>query len=203
MTGVKLCGLRRAEDIRAANALRPDYVGFVFAPKSRRYVTCEEAAALRSALDADIPAVGVFVNEDMDLILRLLDRGVIQIAQLHGQEDEAYIRELRARSGRPVWKAFRVDGPEDLARAAASGADMVLLDNGPGGTGERFDWELLRGFDARPYILAGGLHPGNAARAAAELAPFALDVSSGVETDGKKDPEKMRLFVQAVREVNT
>ena len=124
-------------------------------------------------------------------------------AQLHGQEDEAYIRALRGLTDRKIWKAFKITAPGDLAAAAASSADLVLLDNGPGGTGESFDWALLRDFHARPYVLAGGLNPENAAAAIAALRPFGLDVSSGIETAGRKDPGKMEKFVRAVREADS
>ena len=202
MTKIKLCGLTRPEDIEAANALMPDFVGFVFAEKSRRYVSPEIAARLRGRLNPEIQAAGVFVDAPPERVAELLEKGMIQIAQLHGQEDEAYIRALRGLTDRTIWKAFKITAPEDLAAAAASGADLVLLDNGPGGTGEAFDWALLRDFHARPYVLAGGLNPENAAAAIAALRPFGLDVSSGIETAGRKDPEKMEKFVRAVREAD-
>ena len=200
MTKIKLCGLSRPEDIAAANALKPDYIGFVFAEKSKRRVTPETAAALRAALDPAVPAVGVFVNEDAETVAALLNSGTIQIAQLHGGEDEAYIHTLRGLTDKDIWKAFRVNGPEDLKAAARSPADRVLLDNGPGGTGERFDWGLLRDFQARPYLLAGGLGQENVGAAVRALRPWAVDVSSGIETGGQKDEKKMRDFVLAVRE---
>ena len=202
MTKIKLCGLTRPEDIEAANALMPDFVGFVFAEKSRRYVSPEIAARLRGRLNPEIQAAGVFVDAPPERVAKLLERGTIQIAQLHGQEDETYIRALRGLTDRTIWKAFRITVPGDLAAAAASGADLVLLDNGPGGTGESFDWALLRDFHARPYVLAGGLNPENAAAAIAALRPFGLDVSSGIETAGRKDPGKMEKFVRAVREAD-
>jgi phosphoribosylanthranilate isomerase len=201
MTRIKLCGLSRPCDIEAANALRPEYIGFVFAPKSRRYVTPETAEALRKMLDPAIRAVGVFVREDPERIAGLLERGIIDLAQLHGNEDEKYIARLRALSGKPLIRAFRVDSPADLADARESAADFILLDNGAGGTGESFDWSLLQGF-GRPYFLAGGLNPENAAAAVETLRPFAVDVSSGIETDGVKDGKKMKAFVDAVRTVS-
>ncbi|MBQ8964697.1 MAG: phosphoribosylanthranilate isomerase, partial [Clostridia bacterium] len=114
----------------------------------------------------------------------------------------AYVARLRALTDRPIVQAFRVDAPADLDRARASTADYVLLDNGAGGTGVAFDWSLLRGFD-RPYFLAGGLDPGNVRAAVRTLRPWAVDVSSGIETGGKKDQEKMRRFVEEVREQGT
>ena len=201
MTRIKLCGLSRPCDIEAANALKPEYIGFVFAPKSRRCVSPETAEALRKMLDPAIRAVGVFVREDPERIAGLLDRGIIDLAQLHGNEDEKYIARLRALTGKPLIRAFRVDSPADLADARESAADFILLDNGAGGTGESFNWSLLQGF-GRPYFLAGGLNPENAAAAVETLRPFAVDVSSGIETDGVKDGKKMKAFVDAVRTVS-
>ena len=198
MTKIKLCGLSRSCDIEWANALKPDFAGFVFAKKSRRYVTPEDARALRADLDPGIRAVGVFVREDPEIVAALLNSGLIDLAQLHGGEDDACILRLRALTDRPLIQAFRVDSPADLIRAKASLADHILLDNGPGGTGTTFDWRHLQGFD-RPYLLAGGLSPENVEIAVKTLRPWAVDVSSGIETDGKKDYNKMKAFVEAVR----
>lgn len=198
MTKIKLCGLSRPEDIAAANALQPDYIGFVFAPKSKRYVSPARAAQLRKLLAPGIQAVGVFVKEDPETVIHLLEDGVIDVAQLHGGESEAYLRTLRQHTHKPIVQAFRVDTAADLEQAQASSADYILLDSGDGGTGETFDWSLLAGA-TRPYFLAGGLTPENVAGAVARLAPYAVDVSSGIETDGIKDPEKMTRFVRAVR----
>ena len=196
MVKIKLCGLTRRCDIDWANDLLPDYVGFVFAG-SRRRVTDEQAAQLRNILREDIPAVGVFVDEPIDHVAALVRQGVIQLVQLHGAEEEACIRELRRAVSVPVIQAFSVRSPEDIQAASRSSADFVLLDQGAGGTGRAFDWSLAAALD-RPYFLAGGLHPGNAA-AAAELRPYAVDVSSGIETDGVKDRQKMIAFVKRIR----
>jgi len=198
MTRIKLCGLSRPCDIEWANALMPDYIGFVFAKKSRRYVTPERAKTLREELNSGIRAVGVFVNEVPLVVAALLNDGIIDIAQLHGSEDADYIKALRALTDRPLIQAFRVENSADLERAQASAADFILLDNGAGGTGTSFDWALLKDFD-RPFFLAGGLEPGNVARAIRALHPFAVDVSSGIETDGAKDYMKMTAFVNVVR----
>ena len=198
MTRIKLCGLSRPCDIEAVNALLPDYIGFVFAGKSRRYVSPEKAKTLREALNPAIKAVGVFVREEPAVVANLLSDGIIDLAQLHGGEDEAYIARFRALKDRPIIQAFRIDTPADLDRARASSADYILLDNGAGGTGAAFDWSLLRGFD-RPCFLAGGLGPENVAEAVATLHPYAVDVSSGIETDGCKDISKMQAFVMAAR----
>ena len=198
MTKIKLCGLTRPCDIEWANALLPDYIGFVFAQKSKRYVSPESAKALREGLDSNIRAVGVFVNEAPEVVAALLNTGVIDLAQLHGGEDEEYIKALRELTDKPLIQAFRIENTADLDRARQSSADCILLDNGAGGTGASFDWVLLKGFD-RPYFLAGGLDSGNVRQAIATLRPFAVDVSSGIETDGVKDYMKMTAFVNAAR----
>ena len=197
MTKIKFCGLTRPADIAAANEIRPDFIGFVFAPRSRRRVSEETAAALRPALRPDIRVVGVFVDEAPDTVVRLLREGLIDAAQLHGRESGDYIRRLRDTAGKPVIRAFRVTGPRDLEDAASSAADYVLLDAGAG-EGRTFDWRLLGDFP-RPYFLAGGLTPANAAEAVRQLHPYAIDVSSGIETGGVKDKEKMAVFAAAVR----
>lgn len=198
MTKIKICGLRRLEDMAFANELLPDYIGFVFAKASRRYVSPEQAAVLRRALLPGITPVGVFVNEPVDQILRLLESGVIDAAQLHGQETAEDVRALKRRTDKPVIQAFRISAAADAARAAQSPADMILLDNGAGGTGEAFDWSLIEQV-GRPFFLAGGLSAENAGEAIARCRPAVVDTSSGVETDGVKDFKKMKAFVDAVR----
>lgn len=199
MTKIKLCGLTRPCDMETANELMPDYIGFVFAQKSCRYIEPDSALQLKRMLDPKIFAVGVFVNEAPETIAALLNRGIIDVVQLHGSEDEDCIRRLRALTDAPIIKAFRIDGEQDVLSAKESSADFILLDSGNGGTGTAFDWQLLQNID-RPYFLAGGLNPGNAAQAVQRLHPYAVDVSSGIETDQLKDAEKMRAFVHAVRE---
>ena len=201
MTKVKLCGLSRIEEIEAANELKPEYIGFVFASKSRRYVAPEAAAELKKQLSTEIQAVGVFVNEAVEKIAGLLNDDIIDIAQLHGDEDEAYIRRLRQLSGKPIIKAFQVKSEKEIADARQCPADYILLDSGAG-TGTVFDWNILKKID-RPYFLAGGLSAGNVGKAVKELHPFAVDVSSGIETDRRKDKEKMAAFVAAVRKEET
>ena len=198
MTRIKICGLRRAEDIGAVNGLRPEYIGFVFFRGSKRYVTPEEARTLREGLAPEIRAVGVFVDEEPETVARLLKEEIIDIAQLHGHEDEAYLAELRKLTDKPLIKAFRVRNAEDTLQAQASTADAILLDAGAG-DGKTFDWNWLEAV-TRPYFLAGGLNPENAGKAVRKLKPYAVDVSSGVETDGVKDVMKMRAFIRAVRE---
>ncbi len=197
MTKIKLCGLTRICDIDAANALRPEYAGFVFWKRSKRYVTPQHAAALKKHLAPGIAAVGVFIDEPVEDVARLLSDGVIDIAQLHGNEDEAYIEKLRALAKGGIIKAFRVKSDADIDAAKASTADYVLLDSGAG-TGQAFDWRLIRDI-GRPYFLAGGLDAQTVGGAIERFHPFAVDVSSGIETDGLKDENKMAAFVAAVR----
>lgn len=200
MTKIKLCGLSRECDIEAVNELCPEFIGFVFAKKSKRYVSPERAAELKAMLSKDIKSVGVFVNEPVESVAELLGKGIIDVAQLHGKEDEAYISDLRKLTDKQIIKAFRIDTAEDVEKANSSSADFVLLDSGNGGTGTVFDWELTQ-MIKRPYFLAGGLNPDNAAEAVAALKPYAVDVSSGIETDGLKDREKMTRFVKSVRAI--
>lgn len=198
MTRIKLCGLTRPCDIEAVNELKPEYIGFVFAQKSRRYVTAEKAEELKKLLHPDIEAVGVFVNENIETVARLLSGGIIDIAQLHGSEDENYIGQLRKLTDKSIIKAFRIESEQDILNAQNSSADFVLLDSGNGGTGTVFDWELLMNI-SRPYFLAGGLDNSNVQDAVRRLNPYAVDVSSGIETDGLKDKIKMTDFVDIVR----
>lgn len=200
MTKVKICGLKSEDDISYVNELKPDYIGFVFLQGRKRYVSPSQAAHLRELLDPSIPAVGVFVNEPVENVISLLQNRTIQIAQLHGQEDEAYLRELRTYCSQPVIKAFIIKTKDDIEKALAYPADYLLLDNGLG-TGETFDWSLIRNID-RPFFLAGGLTPDNAAAAVELCHPYAVDVSSGVETDGKKDFQKIQAFISAVHSHN-
>lgn len=201
MTKIKLCGLSRIEEIEAANELKPEYIGFVFAPKSRRYVAPEAAAELKKQLSGEIQAAGVFVNETVEKIAELLNDHIIDIAQLHGDEDEDYIKRLRQLTGKPIIKAFQVKSEKEITDARQCSADYILLDSGAG-TGTVFDWNMLKKID-RSYFLAGGLSAGNVGKAVRELHPFAVDVSSGIETDRRKDKEKMAAFVAAVRKEET
>ncbi|MBR0283314.1 MAG: phosphoribosylanthranilate isomerase [Oscillibacter sp.] len=199
MTRIKICGLSRPEDVEAVNAAKPDFCGFVVNfPKSRRNVSPERLRALRGLLRGDIIPVGVFVDQPPELVAELQNQGVITVAQLHGREDEAYLSRLRALTdGKPVWKAFRVRTAADVEAARRSTADRVLLDNGTG-TGAAFDWSLVRDM-GRPWILAGGLTPETLPDAVRALRPWCADLSSGVETDGQKDPVKILAAVEAIR----
>ena len=197
MTKIKLCGLKRACDIVGANELEPDYIGFVFAKPSRRYVKPEEAGKLKAMLHSSIKAVGIFVDTKPEVIAGMAELEVIDAVQLHGSEDEAYLRELKRRIKIPVFQAFRITSAEDIKRAEVSSADMVLLDAGAG-CGEVFDWNLLKDMK-RPYFLAGGLTPENVSQAIKSLHPYGVDASSSLETEGLKDSIKMAAFVKAVR----
>ena len=197
MTKLKLCGLVRICDIEAVNRLNPEYIGFVFAKKSRRYVDPAQARELRARLNKGISPVGVFVNESPEAIADLVRSGIIDVVQLHGSEDEDFLRKLRELVSCPIIKAFSVKTPQDVRIACESSADLILLDSGGGGTGTVFDWNLLESI-RRPWFLAGGLSPENAADAIRRLAPYGVDVSSGIETDGVKDIQKMNDFVRAV-----
>lgn len=201
---IKLCGLSRPDDVAAANAVRPDYVGFVIdCPRSRRSVGLPLLRALAAGVGEGIGRVGVVVDQPVDVVAGLLREGAIDVAQLHGHEDDGYIAALRASCDAVVWQAFRVRGSADVERALASVADMVLLDAGQG-SGTTFDWSLVEGFGARrPFVLAGGLAPDNVARAIRELRPWGVDMSSGIETAGVKDPAKMAAAVAAVRALGT
>lgn len=197
---IKICGLRRPEDIEAVNFFQPDYVGFIVEfPKSFRSVTAEELNRLTAKLDKNITAVGVFVNAPEELPAQLLNEGIIGMAQLHGQEDEDYIRRLRTLTDKPLIKAFSVRSEEDIKKAVKSSADYILLDQGSGGTGKVFDWSLIQEMN-RPFFLAGGIGPDNLERAIQEIHPYAVDLSSSVETDRWKDPEKIRQVVDIVRQ---
>jgi len=205
---VKICGLTRRCDIEAVNILKPDYVGFVFA-NSRRQVTVERARELRNGegavgdgaavtyapLHGDIAVVGVFVNEPVSNILSLVKNGTIDVIQLHGFEDEDYIKALKELTDVPVIKAVPVTQLGDVQRASDTAADFLLLDQRGGGTGECFDWSLIGDTD-KPYFLAGGLSCENIGYAGERIGclPYAFDVSSGVETGGVKDFAKMEFF---------
>lgn len=196
MTKIKICGIRRNRDIDYVNSSTPDYIGFVFAPSMRR-VSFNEAARLRSRLSDKIIPVGVFVNSPAEDIAALYHSGTIALAQLHGNEDEAYIRTLRGKCGVSVIKAVSVKSPEDIERWQEAPADYLLLDSGPGGTGKRFDWNIISNIK-KPFFLAGGINQKNLLEAKRKN-PFCIDISSGAETDGTKDPQKIARLVEMVR----
>ena len=197
MPKIKICGLRRAEDVAAVNQYPPDFIGFVFAEDRKRYVPPREAAALRRMLAPEITAVGVFVNADTDFVIALMRKGIFEIAQLHGQESEEQVRRIKEATGKPVIKAVSVKTTADIDAWRGSSADYLLFDNGIGGTGRQFDWSLLRGYE-KPFFLAGGINSANLNSALATGA-YAVDISGGVETDGYKDAAKIAEAVRLVR----
>ena len=194
---VKICGLTRPCDIESVNIEKPDYIGFVFA-ESRRKVTPAQAKELRSKLATGIIPVGVFVDETTRNILSLVQNNVIEMVQLHGAESEEYITRLKELTTAPIIKAISVRHAGDVQKWALTAADYLLLDNKGGGTGQAFDWSLI-GETTKPYFLAGGLDVNNIATAINQTTPFAVDVSSGVETDGYKNPAKIKEFIGRVR----
>ncbi|MCI5585896.1 MAG: phosphoribosylanthranilate isomerase [Lachnospiraceae bacterium] len=213
MPKLKICGLKRPEDIRYVNQYPPDFVGFVFA-KSLRQIRPREAKELRRQLKPGIVPIGVFVNEEIEDIVRLVKEGVIDMVQLHGDESAEYVRLLgerleevsssKAALSHGIIKAVRVASRQDVKKALDFPADFLLFDTYTkgqyGGSGECFNWQLLKGIE-RPFFLAGGLKVENIAGAALEVKPFCLDVSSGAERDGKKDEEKIRRLVETIRKI--
>lgn len=202
---IKICGLKTKEDVRIVNKFYPDYVGFVFA-MSKRKIEIENAKQLKTLLHPSIKTVGVFVNESIEKILQYEQQGIIDIIQLHGDEDLVYIKALKKASYLPVVKAFRIKDKRNLENQQDlienNLLDGILLDayhfSSYGGVGEKFDWELLSKIN-RPYFLAGGIGIDNIEEALSHN-PYAIDVSSKLETDGKKDEEKVRNLIQKIRE---
>ena len=197
MTKIKLCGMKRHCDIDYANELMPDYIGFVFAPKSKRYVTFDEAKKLRLRLNNGIIPVGVFVDETQKNIEILVKQNIISVIQLHGSEDNEYIKKLHTKVDCPIIKAFHIESEYDIREAEKSEADFIMLDSG-GGTGKAFKHSLIGKLD-RDFFLAGGLDSENVYDAILTYQPYAVDASSSLETDGVKDKKKMAAFVEAVR----
>lgn len=228
MTRIKLCGLTRIQDIEIANKLKLEYIGFIFWDRSSRNVSAIQAARLKGKLDPEIKAVGVFVNAPAEQVISYYNVGIIDIAQLHGNENEEYIKKLHD-AGLTVIKAFKmkktgeninlagnanIETPEKptgnaitdtygkstddvITEAVKSSADYIMFDPGKG-EGATFNWQLIKGIK-REFFLAGGLIPENIEKAVETVQPFAVDVSSGIETNGHKDPDKMAAFVKNTR----
>lgn len=202
---IKICGLTRREDVLAVNQWKPDYAGLVFAP-GKRQLTAEKARELRELLLPEIPSVGVFVNSPMESILSLAENRTIDLIQLHGDEDGAYILELKKRlpSPLPIIKAVRVQRAEDMIRAEELPADFLLFDTYTkglyGGSGRTFDWTMIPAIK-KPWFLAGGIGFSNI-KDAMKTKAFCLDLSSSLETEGKKDPEKIKEIIQTLRSEN-
>jgi len=191
---IKICGIRREEDIAFVNEVKPDYIGFILAPGFRRSVDFETAKKLRSMLHPHIAVVGVFVNDSEDRVVEALESGIIDIAQLHGEESEEGIMYIKAATGKEVIKVVRVSDRYIVQAWLDTSADYLLFDSGTG-TGKTFDWDLVKDVD-RDYFLAGGIDMENMEEAAKCLQPFAVDLSSSVETEGVKDFEKMKKAVE-------
>ena len=197
-TKIKICGLKCPEDIAYVNEAKPDYCGFIIEfPKSSRNVTGDQVRILIAELDKNIIPVGVFVNAAPERVEELLLDGTIRIAQLHGQEDDDYIRRIQKNTGSQVIKAFSVKAAQDIELALKSPADYILLDQGGGGTGQTFDWSLIPEIK-RPFFLAGGLGADNLEQAVDTIRPYAVDLSSSVETDGVKDRSQILEAVSLV-----
>mgnify|MGYP000846024962 CR=1 FL=1 len=190
---IKICGLSREEDIVMANSFQPDFIGFVFYPPSKRYVTPERAVWLKALLDEKIKVVGVFVNAEVGFIQKLCEEGVIDMIQLHGDEDLDYINRLKEVTEKPIIKGVRVKSAEEILNAAKLPCAYLLLDTYRpgvyGGSGRVFDHRIIPPI-TKPYFLAGGLNGENMGKAAKNCQPFALDVSSGCERNGFKDEMK-------------
>jgi len=197
MAKIKICGLTRLCDIEFVNEEKPEYIGFVLAD-SRRKVAPRQAEELRAKLCADIIPVGVFINEAIKNIISLTKNGIIGAIQLHGSEDEEYIKRLKSLTDKPVIKAVFVQNNSDILKWEESSADYLLFDSKSGGSGRKFDWSLIGETD-NPYFLAGGLNLENITGAIEKTKPFAVDVSSGVETDGLKDHIKIKEFIRRVK----
>ena len=196
-TRLKICGLSRLEDIIAVNRHGADYAGFVFFQKSKRYVDPYKANELISLLRTDIKPVGVFMDEPLDNVVRIARLSGVEMIQLHGHESDEYVEYIKRTLERPVIKAYKAGEKGILEKANNSPADYVMIDSGAG-SGKKFDWSILKGFE-RDYFLAGGLDPESVGEAIGLLEPFAVDVSSGVETDGIKDEKKIADFIKAVK----
>lgn len=195
MSRIKICGLSRIEDIEYVNCAKPDYAGFVINfPKSHRNVPLGRLVELSHMVDKDIKKVGVFVNQEAKEIARIAEMAELDYIQLHGNEDETYIEYIKNITKVPVIKAFVIKEKEDVRKAKASKADYILLDSGQG-SGQDFDWRLLEEID-RDFFLAGGISTENIETALRNVKPYAVDVSSGVETSGIKDIKKIMDIVQ-------
>ena len=198
MAKIKICGLKRLDDIEIVNKYKPDYIGFVFAD-SKRKVTSDLACKMKKNLDSSIKSVGVFVDEDIDVIIKLYDEGIIDIAQLHGLENEEYIKKLKQKSNYKleIINSIEMSDEKDLLGYENSLADYLLLDSGKG-SGKTFDWRLIRKDLKKEFFLAGGLNSKNISKAIEEFNPYAVDLSSSVETDGYKDELKIKEVMEEV-----
>lgn len=201
MSKIKICGLTRQNDISIVNDSMPDYIGFVFA-KSKRFVSQDTARALKLKLNKNIKSVGVFVNEKISTVIKACNENIVDIIQLHGDEDNGYIDSLRQHTDKEIIKAVRVKGESEIIGAADYKSDYILFDtyteNEYGGTGKTFDWSMIKNFD-RPFFLSGGLCSENIVSAFSACSPYCVDISSGVESYGVKDISKVNDVMRLVR----
>lgn len=204
MVKVKICGIKTLQDVAAINRQKSDYAGFVFYPLSKRYVSLIKARQLKEQLNKHIKTVGVFVNAPYEEIAAAAELGIINMVQLHGDEDNGYITELKKFCRLPIIKAVRVQDKTDVKRACYYNSDYLLFDTYSqlfyGGTGKQFNTQLLQGVKInKPYFVAGGLNAGNVRQALKGLKPYGADVSGGVETAGSKDEAKIKAFIKQVK----
>jgi len=199
-TKIKFCGLRREEDVKYAASLDAGFFGFILSERFKRYIAPGEIRRLKQFVPSNAKTVGVFVDEPEEYVIACSKEADLDMIQLHGSEDDAYIMSIKEKTGLPVIKMVKPVSEGDIITARQSKADLILLDSGAGGTGKVFDWSLAENL-SRDYILAGGLTPANAGEAVKRLKPFAVDVSSGVETEGIKDFSKMKAFAAEVRKI--
>ena len=204
---IKTCGLFREEDINYANELKPDYIGFVFA-ESKRKVGVEKAYNLKNKLDKEIKSVGVFVNDNLDFILNLIREKIIDIIQLHGNEDNDFLDNLKTKTNAKIIKFIPVENADSILNSLNIFSDFILLDNLKGGVGKTFNWNYLKeAFELnkkfievfnKKYFLAGGLNKENI-NEALKFNPYCVDLSCGLETDGIKDFEKMKYIINITK----
>lgn len=201
MTKIKICGLKSLQDIEAVNEALPEYIGFVFA-KSSRQIEVNQAKEMKKQLDKKVSAVGVFVNSKLNEIIELCDKNVIDIIQLHGDEDAKYINYLKSKVSNPIIKAVRVKNTKQILTAQLLPYDYLLFDtykkDAWGGSGDMFDHSLIPK-TIKPYFLAGGLNAANISNVISDCNPYCVDISSGVESDGIKDKEKIKEIIKIVR----
>ena len=200
---VKMCGMRRKEDIAYANEVKPDAVGYIFFPKSKRYVTGQQAKEFDQDLDQDILSVGDFVNETIEIVIEIANQVPLDVIQLHGDEDHTYVEQLKQQTDKEIWKVVRVKDTNDIKEAEKLPVDKLLLDTFTeekdmyGGTGKVMKYDLIPKEGIRkPYFIAGGLHSKNIKEITKKVHPYGIDISSGIETDGYKDLKKMKEIMQ-------
>ncbi len=195
MTKLKICGLRRSEDIAYVNEFQPDYAGFILSEPFWRHISLDELAKFTSELSNKITPVGVFVNETLDTIIPFSK--YLGVIQLHGDEDDAFIKSLKENTDCEIWKAIRPQTSDDISKACKGSADKLLIDSfskgSVGGTGIVGNWEIIKNAEInKPFFLAGGISADNIKEAIETVKPYGIDVSSSVETDKKKDREKIK-----------